>query len=361
MNVNINQKIYQNPYENGLRRNICNNRSTNSSVSFSAKKDEQNSSILKKVAPYIIGGTLFCSPMITSCTNNRISGTENINDTKVEYFNIKPESKDSLIAPLFRLKSKLNKDNDFLKGVNINFTDTYDDLNDSHSLKTFLKEQYGTGDTKGISYYSDKKIPRIIVVQEGAHGIIDKFFNYTMNGNLSEIPTLKHSLMHEIGHQFDYYFGHDHNAKFAKDFDNMMYKKEKDPYQNPYSYDFQNDEEENIEMEYRLCNCLNDKDDFKQALLKDLKYIAELQKHNPDRIPVDIEYYAKDIDFSKPITQENVDLAEKARTETYANLFAYAMGEDNGDKKDFLNAFRNSYKVVCNDIQQKLGINVLQQ
>ena len=32
--------------------------------------------------------------------------------------------------------------------------------------------------------------------------------------------------MHEVGHQFDYYFGHDHNADFAVKWDSIMAVKE---------------------------------------------------------------------------------------------------------------------------------------
>ena len=56
------------------------------------------------------------------------------------------------------------------------------------------------------------------------------------------------------------------------------------------------------------------------------------------------------------ITLERVDGLDARRSETYAELFSYAVGEDNGDKEAFLSNFSNSYKIVKRDIEKYLGI-----
>ena len=64
-----------------------------------------------------------------------------------------------------------------------------------------------------------------------------------------------------------------------------------------------------------------------------------------------MKYYSKGIDFTMDITPEMVDGADRAREEVYANLFSYAMGENDGEKHDFLATFPNSYEVVKDDIK----------
>ena len=68
--------------------------------------------------------------------------------------------------------------------------------------------------------------------------------------------------------------------------------------------------------------------------------------------------FVEGIDLSKPITYEVVDAAELARTEVYANLFSYAIGENDGDKSRFVENFKNAYKVVKKDIKEHLHIDV---
>ena len=357
MNVNFTTQLNQINY---AQKNFNTKANCVSQINFSGQNQSANSkkSLMHKVLPYIFVGSMLYGG-VHSCSENRISGAQDFDGAKIEYFDVKPETKDSLIESLIRFKKKLNVDNDFLKGISVNITNTYDDMNDNHSFKTFLKNQCNTDEIKGTSFYSDKKIPRIIIVQEGAHNFADKFFTYTTSGNYSNTAILKHSLMHEVGHQFDFYFGHDHDAQYSKDFDNMIYSKEKNPDTNPYSYNFDSEKEENIDIEYRWNNGLSDRDTFKEAMLKDCMNIAKLQKENPGRLPINIEYYTNGLDLSKKVSFEDIDLADGARSETYANLFSYAVGENDGDKEDFINAFPNSYRIVRRDILEILGPKVL--
>ena len=43
----------------------------------------------------------------------------------------------------------------------------------------------------------------------------------------------------------------------------------------------------------------------------------------------------------------------------YANLFSYAVGENDGDKDEFLDNFKNSYTIVRSDIEKYLDNVVL--
>ena len=68
-----------------------------------------------------------------------------------------------------------------------------------------------------------------------------------------------------------------------------------------------------------------------------------------------LNYFLSGINLEEKITDDVVNLQDASRAEVYANLFAYATGENNGDKEAFLNNFQNSYKVVKKDIKNFLG------
>ena len=301
----------------------------------------------------LVFGVLFAVSLISSCSSEqRTSGTEYYGATKVEYINVTQEAKDSLDVTLKLFMARLSEKNNFLDGMEIVVVRTYDDLNDTHSFKTFLRDMDSTGEEKGTSFYSDRYITPIIIIREGSHGWSDKLFNNVQGLGYSYIPTLRHSLMHEIGHQFDEYYGHDHDADFAIQWDSVLCDKEKDKNQNPYVFDM-TDEEDKMRFVYNQQSGLSDTPAFKEAFLEDLKYLAKLKKTSPERMPVNWEYYTQDINWEQ-LTIGEVELADEARTETYANVFAYAIGENDGDRSDFCDAFKHSYEVALKDIEKFL-------
>ncbi len=312
----------------------------------------------RMLAPLTISG-LITVGNFSSCKEDRIFEKEDINGIKIEYSNISKDARDSVIIPLLSLKNKLSEENDFLRGVVVNIAGEYDDMDDNHSFKVYLKNDTETEREKGTSFYSDNTLKRIIVIQENAHNNLgDKLLSMSVNSKYSSLPAMRHSLMHEVGHQFDEYFGHVHTDDFAQKWDNILQKQEDSPNSNPYSFNLTNDEVA-VYNTYNRKSGLSDKKRFKEAVLADFKNISKIIKTTPDKIPCNIEYYADGIDFSKPIGKVDVDLADQARSEIYANLFSYAVGENDGDKEDFVNAFKNSSNVVKSDIVRKLGANAL--
>lgn len=360
-NVSLSTNFNANHYSNNNSVNKYVNTQINGIDKYtpgnkSLKKNKNNISPVKKMMSLILSGTLLLGGA-KACTGNKISDNDNIDGTKIEYVNVKKETRDSIAIPLITLKSKLNKNNDFLKDVNISIAGSYKDLNDDHSFKTYLKNQEYTDLDKGINFYSDSNLQKIIIVQADPHDNFGgKALSETAGLGYSDLPSLRHTLMHEVGHQFDEYFGHDHNAKFAKEWDNILKEKEHDSHRNPYTYENETPAEEEIGVEYKWNSGLSDKSEFQEAILKDLKHVAKLKKQNSSHLACNVDYYTQSIDFTKPITYYEVDLADVARSEVYANLFAYAIGENDGDKEDFVENFKNSYKVVQKDIQKYLNI-----
>ena len=62
--------------------------------------------------------------------------------------------------------------------------------------------------------------------------------------------------------------------------------------------------------------------------------------------PSCIDYYIFDVDVTDGVTDKEVDKAYYHRSEIFAQLFSYAMGQDDGQKKDIVEKFKNCYKYI---------------
>ncbi len=355
-NNNSKSVYYQNPFLGQQKFDEVTLSKVTSDIDSKVVKN--NKPFLKRMAAYLCGGLLTLGGA-TSCTEStpRVSDSEMLDNVKVQYFNVEKETRDSIMTPLITLKSKLTSENDFLKGVEVDVTKTYEDLDNGNSFRRFLKAEEYTDLDKGCSFYSDKNLKRRIVIQEGAHGAADKALYGSVTGQYTALPSMRQSLMHEVGHQFDQFFGHDHNADFALKWDSIVADKARDPNMNPYTLEVK-PQDMDARVDYFWNSALSDKPEFQDAILKDFEHVANLKKQKSKYIACNIDYYTDGIDFAKKITPEMVDLAEFARTEVYANLFSYAMGQRDGDERDFLDNFKNAYRVVKKDIKEHLHIDV---
>lgn len=289
---------------------------------------------------------------MNSYSQEKASNVENIDNIKVECFNVEPQTKDSVMVPLLRLKSQIPKDDKFLDNLEIDITDNIKNLNDSNSFRIYLKNN-PKGMIRGTSCYSDEKLPNRIVIQEKAHKLY-KLINCLQNGVYTDIPALKQTMMHEAGHLFDEYYGHDHNAEYALKWDSVIYAKEISPDENPYKFKLTLSGKQ-IADEYIMNNCLSDKEEFCNAILEDmnnLKYVKE------EELPINIDYYAEESDINKIWNTEDIKEAEFIRSEVYADLFSYALKEDDGDREKFIKCFPKCYEVVKNDIIKFLKIEI---
>ena len=318
-------------------------------------KVQQKNSCRNSIAAYLISGAAALYGL-SACTENNPSGAENHNNIRFEYYNVKPHFKDSVAAPVLRLKSRIPKEENFLDNLEIDITNDIKNLNDSNSFRRYIKRGrvYGYDEyMKGVSFYSDKKLPRIIIVQEQTHRG-DNFLNYFISDDNVEISALKQTVMHEIGHQFDEYYGHDHNAELAQKWDSILYSKEKDPCLTPYSFCCYGDANQ-IDTEYHKNNDLSDKKEFHDAMLTDINNIKNINKKD---LPCNIHYYVSTSDIDKIWTANDVEQAEHTRTEVYANLFSYALCEDEGEREKFIKCFPKCYDVVKKDISKYLKIEL---
>jgi len=302
----------------------------------SAKKVKQG--LFGKLFPISIMGLISLGG-VNSCSDKNFTGMENISGVNIEYYHAGKEAKDSTLTPLFDLKSKLTKENDFLDGIEVSISDKYSNLSGNNSFSEHLKLENNTK-TKGANFYSDGNLPRRIAIQENAH-MANKIWNYFKNNDYTAIPALRQTLMHEVGHQFDSYFGHNHNADFAKAWDSILLAAEK-----------------KTKKLYNLNSGLSDSKEFQAALLEDLQRISKWKAFKPNKLADNIHYYIEFFDFTKPITAHEVNLADFSRSEIYANLFSYATGQDEGNRAKFIDDFKNSFEIVKKDIKKHLNLDV---
>ena len=69
-------------------------------------------------------------------------------------------------------------------------------------------------------------------------------------------------------------------------------------------------------------------------------------------------YYAStEIDITDGVTDKEVEEADSARSEIFAQLFGYAFGKDDGYKKEIIETYPNTFKVVKNYIRKYLGVD----
>ena len=314
--------------------------------------------VARKASPWVLSGLLTLGG-IFACATGRSTGKDTSKDYNVEYYNVKKDTKNEVVTRFERFRSDLPEGSNFLNGVTLIITDKNSSLEDDYSFKTFLKNSDNMKYAGGVSFYSDKNMPCIITIQEYPNTFHDDFYILSKTGEQSINPLLRHALLHEIGHQFDEYFGHNHDEKYARSFDSLMYIKEQDPNDNPYVYGPKNEKEKNIIENYCQKNGLSDTDEFKKAILKDFQYVSKIKRTAPGYLPINIDYYTQGLDLSMGVSQDDVERADIARSEVYANLFSYACGENDGDKTEFLNTFKNSYNIVVNDIKTYLGAKVI--
>lgn len=315
----------------------------------SFKKESLNKSFVKKMLPKTMYVLLPLSILCTMCskTENRVTEKTSFNNSNVEYFNVKESTKEAVQNSLENLKSKA-KTIDFLDEVNIDVTKNFKNLDTKEAFRCALKERPNSESTGGISFYSDKNIARKICLQEDAH-------KQSRIHKEAQASAIKSTLMHEIGHQFDDFYGHNHESTIAKNWNEVQVKRAQEDslsvYSNPTDVkDFQ------VKLDYIRQNGLSDKKEFKEAYYKDLQKIHEIQTSGNGKLAEKLFYFVPRVESLNEITLERVDGLDARRSETYAELFSYAVGEDNGDKEAFLSNFSNSYKIVKRDIEKYLGI-----
>lgn len=153
---------------------------------------------------------------------------------------------------------------------------------------------------------------------------------------------IEHTTLHELGHQFNY-----------KGADKKL-RQEVQKISEKYNHDIVgrrlSPEENKIMFEYGKNNGFSDKQEFKDAILKDLKALKLTQE-------VMKKYYHELVEFynngsSLTPHAEYIENADSSRNEIFAQLFSYALGGEDDKKEDLIKMFSNTYNVIQNIINE---------
>lgn len=308
---------------------------TRQNITFSGhNNNEHKSDKTRKAATWLLGA-LMLAGCAKTCSNQPDSKYYYTDGIEVEFSNVSQLTKDSVMKPVYDMRNNLSSDNDFLKGTKFDIAYDFRDIEKNDSFKKYLSESMANPNLKGTSFYSDEKIRKQVAIQEISH--------------TKSYPEMRQTLMHEVGHLFDNYFGHDHNAEYAKKWDSLMAKEDL-----PYDFETVTEEDKILDITYNYNNSLSDKPEFQKALLKDLKNIRRLyRRYEP--MPYNISYFIKNFGEYGSLTPDVIDSENSARAEIYAQLFSYAAGEDDGEREKFVKCFPNCYEVVESDMEKYLG------
>ncbi|MBR1461238.1 hypothetical protein IJ596_06375, partial [bacterium] len=180
-----------------------------------------------------------------------------------------------------------------------------------------------------------------IILQTKERSFPRSIFHRNIETKLIETATL-----HEIGHIFDNYFG-------TKD-ENLI----KEVRKLHFSDKNLTKTQQNMLNKYLRNKDLSDSKEFKQAWLKDAIALGkDRNKYNEFKKDSIRRYYAiEDINITDGITSQEVENADKSRSEIFAQLFAYALGKDDGHKNEIIKVYPNSYKAVKNYIKKYLNL-----
>ncbi len=312
-------------------------------------KTVSNKNVFKRFLPFL--ATTFITITNCSCFPSRTDSCNTVEGIKVECFDIKEDTKNTIERAIIDARSKCTSSK-FMDNVSVDVAKKFSSLDSSSAFRRYMRTIDNIS-ILGSSFYSDKSIPKNIVVQENSHSSFDARFS---NSNSIEMNNaLRFTLMHEFGHHFDKYYGHDHDADFAIEYDKMLSRMA----QRDSSLVYQTPKEEKdmlISYNYNKQNSLSDKAEFKEAFKKDLQHIAYIKNSGDGELSKNIQYFIGNIDFSKEITDEIVETKDALRSEVYANLFSYGIGENNGDKDAFISNFANCYRVVKENMRKYIGV-----
>lgn len=230
----------------------------------------------------------------------------------------------------------------FINGYTFSIVNEYKDLPSDTNFKKYLKDNSDNlTNTYGASNPTVIDEEKGIIIQAKERSFLRSIFNSNIDAKFIETATL-----HEIGHIFDNYFG-------AKD-KNLIKKVRKLHLTDKNLTKTQ----QNMLNKYLRNKDLSDSKEFKQAWLKDATVLGKNKnKYNEFKNDNIRRYYAiEDINITDGITLQEIEDADKSRSEIFAQLFAYALGRDDGHKDEIIKAYPNTYKIVQNYINKYLNL-----
>ena len=231
------------------------------------------------------------------------------------YQGVTKESKDTVKNTVIDFYKKVGCRPQFINGYTFNIVNEYKDVGVTSPFTRRLKkfsELYS--ETLGATVPPElNKGKKEVVIQ-----LKERKFPRKIWKNNVEKKYIECGILHEIGHNFDNFYGQElEEIKI----NNVIYFKKKN---------------------------LSDSIEFREAMKKDLETI-KVSKSGRIQQQIDVEK-TNDISF------HSNDFSDYSRSELFAQLFAYAFGKDDGKRRHSVALYYNSYVLVKNYIKQYIGL-----
>lgn len=226
--------------------------------------------------------------------------------------------------------------NGIFDGVTIHIASDYSNLPDSGSeLNNYLKMKEKTLFASLGATLDNLKDGKEVFIQESAffrHKLLNLF---SSNLSFSADGKIEQTTLHEFGHLFNY-TGGDKAIKqkaqtMAKEYDKII----------GYSFSA---EDRIIMEEYYKNDGFSDREDFKKAILADLKSLDLTREIAREYKDVLIEFYNNGLDVVPQA--EYIENAENARNEIFAQLFSYILGGKDDRKDALIKMFPRTYATI---------------
>lgn len=212
----------------------------------------------------------------------------------------------------------------------------------------------------GFTKYPVGDIGKNIYLQTNEYDDINS--SVIINNKITRKEAIRETAIHEFGHLFDFYFANPDEDVFNRLREIILSGKD--------YVDKHDKEYRKLLNEYCKQNGLSDSEKFKQAWKEDVENTFK-GKYDVFALNTKIQLgyfsptHSYDNKLSKIKTEDGINdkellLADRAREEIFAQLFAYAMGEF-GDKKEYeliIKTYPKCYETVKEYIGEYLGINL---
>ena len=253
------------------------------------------------------------------------------------------ESRDAVKSSVTDFLKKVGSKAFFLSGTTISVSEEYDDISISSPLSEYLKNNgnkhfYTHGCTIFPEINNNKKE---IFIKTEEYKFPERIWRSELKQNI-----LKQGVLHEIGHLFDDYFG-TKSKILQKQVKEIKISDKQTPIENAFI------------TNYKKHKDLSDNQDFKDAWKKDVENLGkDKTKYEKFKNSWLLSYYTPtEIDITDGVSDKEIEDADNYRSEVFAQLFGYAFGKDDGYKKELLETFPNTYKIVKNYIKKYLGVD----
>ncbi|MCQ2740310.1 MAG: hypothetical protein MJ237_08840 [bacterium] len=266
--------------------------------------------------------------------------------------NTKTEKQKKLYNSVIDLKNCVKKNREFFSGINIWLLTDFTSVEHNSTFAKSVELMDNTENSGGITSNP--------IFNNGKKEIFIKDSQSIFNDNKKTINDIKGYIIHELGHQFNWYF-----ASPPKELVDCM--------QNLTEEEILNTPDPNNPKylkfkQYLQVNGLSDSKEFIEAWKKDVEalgksrymigLIQKLGYFSPYHFVNFDNNNKNDIDITDGLSQKEINETDRERQEEFAQLFCYALGgELSGyDKKIITETYANTYKVVKNYIKQFWGI-----